>query len=103
MHAPVTSDKECHPRDVGLEPLLTSSITTRLKSNLLSNQIRRLIFRSHVVVPVIDVIDDDTMEYLKGDGTPQIGGVSWGLIFTWQSMQKPDRLAWNKNRTIPIK
>ena len=56
-----------------------------------------------MVVPVIDVIDDDTFEYMKGDGTPQIGGVSWGLIFTWQSMQTPDRVAWMKNRTIPIK
>ncbi|XP_072041875.1 polypeptide N-acetylgalactosaminyltransferase 13-like [Amphiura filiformis] len=59
--------------------------------------------RSNVVVPVIDVIDDDNMEYLKGDGTPQIGGFSWGLIFNWQGMQKADRIAWNKNKTVPVR
>ena len=56
-----------------------------------------------MVVPVINVIDHDTLEFMKGDGTPKIGDVSWGLIFTWRSMQTPDRVAWMKNRTIPIK
>ena len=56
-----------------------------------------------MVVPVIDVIDDENLEYLKGDGTPQIGGFSWGLIFNWQAMQKEDKLAWIQNQTIPIK
>ena len=39
--------------------------------------------RSSVVCPIIDVIDDKTLEY-SGNGGYQIGGFYWSLHFSWQ-------------------
>ena len=39
--------------------------------------------RTSVVCPIIDVINDKTLEYAKYGGY-QIGGFTWSLFFTWQ-------------------
>lgn len=40
--------------------------------------------RTAVVCPIIDVIDDKTMEYYHGNGEFfQIGGFTWSGHFTW--------------------
>ena len=40
--------------------------------------------RKAVVCPIIDVIDDKTLEYYHGNGAFfQIGGFTWSGHFTW--------------------
>ncbi|GFO08090.1 polypeptide n-acetylgalactosaminyltransferase, partial [Plakobranchus ocellatus] len=39
--------------------------------------------RRTVLCPIIDAIDDYTLEY-SGNGGYQIGGFTWSLHFTWQ-------------------
>ena len=53
-----------------------------------------------MVCPVIDVINDETFEYLpnlrldKGaDETVQIGGFNWGMIFTWHVIPEKQKKA----------
>lgn len=45
-----------------------------------------------VVCPVIDVIDDDTLEYHYSDskGT-SVGGFDWNLQFTWHAIPENER------------
>ena len=46
--------------------------------------------RSNVVAPVIDVIDDKTMQYKFGNArATNIGGFDWNLQFNWHGI--PDR------------
>ncbi|XP_050429711.1 putative polypeptide N-acetylgalactosaminyltransferase 9 isoform X2 [Adelges cooleyi] len=42
-----------------------------------------------VVCPVIDSIDDNTLEYRYHQGYPSIGGFDWRLLFNWHVV--PDR------------
>jgi len=61
-------DSHCEANTGWLEPLLH-----RIKENPLA-----------FVVPIIDVIDDKTMEYYHGNGNYfQVGGFTWGGHFTW--------------------
>lgn len=41
-----------------------------------------------MIVPIIDVIDDKTLEYLHNEGSLlfQIGGFSWSGHFTWHDI-----------------
>jgi len=61
-------DSHCEANTGWLEPLLQ-----RIKENPLA-----------FVVPIIDVIDDKTMEYYHGNGNYfQVGGFTWGGHFNW--------------------
>lgn len=44
--------------------------------------------RTAVLVPIIDVIDDKTLEYMHNEGSLlfQIGGFSWSGHFTWHDI-----------------
>lgn len=44
--------------------------------------------RKTVVCPMIDAIDDKTLEFSKGGGL-SVGGFTWSLHFTWRSV--PER------------
>jgi len=69
-----------------LEPLL-ERITTDAKT---------------VVCPVIDVIDDDSLEYHYSDskGT-SVGGFDWNLQFTWHAIPEAERKR-RKNSAEPV-
>lgn len=43
-----------------------------------------------VLCPVVDNIDDKTLEYSKNGGM-SIGGFTWSLHFTWRTVPKKDR------------
>lgn len=44
--------------------------------------------RTAVLVPIIDVIEDNTLAYsTNGDTTYQVGGFSWSGHFTWIDIQ----------------
>jgi polypeptide N-acetylgalactosaminyltransferase len=61
-------DSHCEANTGWLEPMLA-----RIKENPLA-----------FVVPIIDVIDDKTMEYYHGNGNYfQVGGFTWGGHFNW--------------------
>jgi len=61
-------DSHCECNTGWLEPLLA-----RIKENPLA-----------FVVPIIDVIDDGTLEYYHGNGNYfQVGGFTWSGHFTW--------------------
>ena len=61
-------DSHCECNTGWLEPLLA-----RIKEKPLA-----------FVVPIIDVIDDKTLEYYHGNGNYfQVGGFTWSGHFTW--------------------
>lgn len=61
-------DSHCECNTGWLQPLLA-----RIKENPLA-----------FVVPIIDVIDDKTLEYYHGNGNYfQVGGFTWSGHFTW--------------------
>lgn len=65
-------DSHCEVGIMWLEPLLQ-----RIKNQ-----------RNAVIVPIIDVIDDRTLEYMHNEGSLlfQIGGFSWSGHFTWHDI-----------------
>ncbi|XP_023346877.1 polypeptide N-acetylgalactosaminyltransferase 1 [Eurytemora carolleeae] len=70
-------DSHCECNTGWLEPLLQ-----RIKEEPMA-----------FVVPIIDVIDDKTMEYYHGNGNYfQVGGFTWGGHFTWIDIS-PEELA----------
>jgi polypeptide N-acetylgalactosaminyltransferase len=80
VKAPVVTflDSHCECTEGWLEPLLD-----RIARN-----------SSNVVCPVIDVIDDDTLEYhYRDSGGVNVGGFDWNLQFNWHAV--PDH---EKNR-----
>jgi polypeptide N-acetylgalactosaminyltransferase len=55
-----------------------------------------------VVCPVIDVIDDDTLEFHFGDSkATSVGGFDWNLQFTWHSIPEKER-ARHKSSAEPV-
>jgi len=55
--------------------------------------------QSNVVAPVIDVIDDKTMQYKFGSAkATNVGGFDWNLQFNWHGI--PDRET--KRRTSDV-
>jgi polypeptide N-acetylgalactosaminyltransferase len=70
-------DSHCECNEGWLEPLLA-----RIKEN-----------PKAFVVPIIDVIDDKTLEYYHGNGNYfQVGGFTWSGHFTWVDIP-PSELA----------
>ncbi|MFN9941749.1 MAG: glycosyltransferase, partial [bacterium] len=73
VKAPVVTflDSHCECTEGWLEPLLD-----RIARN-----------SSNVVCPVIDVIDDDTLEYhYRDSGGVNVGGVDWNLQCNWPAV-----------------
>ncbi|XP_018020452.1 polypeptide N-acetylgalactosaminyltransferase 1 [Hyalella azteca] len=61
-------DSHCEANEKWMEPMLQ-----RIKES-----------RTAVLVPIIDVIDDKTLEYYAGNGRYfQVGGFTWSGHFTW--------------------
>ncbi|KAK8404121.1 hypothetical protein O3P69_000290 [Scylla paramamosain] len=69
-------DSHCEANDMWMEPLLQ-----RIKES-----------RSAVLVPIIDVIDDSTLEYYHGNGRYfQVGGFTWSGHFTWIEISEKEQ------------
>ena len=48
---------------------------------------------SNVLTPIIEVINDDTLEYKTSKARDvQVGGFTWNLVFTWHGVPKADKL-----------
>jgi len=68
---------------------------TDMRNNIFPGWLEPLLDRiaanwSNVVIPVIDVIDDKTMQYKFGDAkATNVGGFDWGLQFNWHGI--PER------------
>ncbi|XP_045599382.1 polypeptide N-acetylgalactosaminyltransferase 1 isoform X1 [Procambarus clarkii] len=76
-------DSHCEANDKWMEPLLQ-----RIKES-----------RSAVLVPIIDVIDDKTLEYYHGNGRYfQVGGFTWSGHFTWIDISEQEQ----KRRANPV-
>ncbi|XP_069996208.1 polypeptide N-acetylgalactosaminyltransferase 1-like isoform X2 [Penaeus vannamei] len=76
-------DSHCEANEKWMEPLLQ-----RIKES-----------RSAVVVPIIDVIDDKTLEYYNGNGRYfQVGGFTWSGHFTWIEISDAEQ----KRRGSPV-
>ncbi|XP_042239465.1 polypeptide N-acetylgalactosaminyltransferase 1-like [Homarus americanus] len=55
--------------------------------------------RSAVLVPIIDVVDDKTLEYYHGNGRYfQVGGFTWSGHFTWIDISEEEQ----KRRGSPV-
>ena len=47
---------------------------------------------SHVVTPVIDVINDDNLQYqFSSAKTTSVGGFDWNLQFNWHAIPEHER------------
>ncbi|KAK3852462.1 hypothetical protein Pcinc_040953 [Petrolisthes cinctipes] len=69
-------DSHCEANQLWMEPLLQ-----RIKES-----------RSAVLVPIIDVIDDNTLEYYHGNGRYfQVGGFTWSGHFTWIEVNEEEQ------------
>ena len=56
--------------------------------------------RSVVLCPMIDAINDKTLEY-SGQGGVQIGGFSWNGHFTWRMV--PESVRKSNHPTDPVR
>ena len=78
VSAPVITylDSHCECTEGWLEPLLD-----RIARN-----------KTNVVCPVIDVIDDDTLEYhYRDSGGVNVGGFDWNLQFNWHAVPEHEK------------
>ena len=56
------------------------------------------------VVPIIDVIDDKTLQYYNGNGIYfQIGGFTWSGHFTWIDIPEREKARTNYNPVAPVR
>ncbi len=55
---------------------------------------------TNVVVPVIDVIEDETMRYVhhQGASSIQIGGFDWNLQYNWHPVPDHEK----RRRSNPV-
>ncbi|XP_048389792.2 polypeptide N-acetylgalactosaminyltransferase 13 isoform X4 [Stegostoma tigrinum] len=79
-------DAHCECTVGWLEPLLA-----RIKEN-----------RNAVVCPIIDVISDDTFEYMAGSDMTY-GGFNWKLNFRWYPVPQREMDRRKGDRTIPVR
>lgn len=58
--------------------------------------------KSNVVTPVIDVVDDTTLQYKFGSArSTNLGGFDWSLQFNWHAI--PERvLKYRKSEVEPL-
>ncbi|XP_025194818.1 polypeptide N-acetylgalactosaminyltransferase 5 isoform X2 [Melanaphis sacchari] len=79
-------DAHCECADGWLEPLLA----------------RIVLNRKTVVCPVIDVISDDTFEYVTASDMTW-GGFNWKLNFRWYRVPQREMSRRNQDRTAPLR
>lgn len=79
-------DAHCECADGWLEPLLA----------------RIVLNRKTVVCPVIDVISDDTFEYVTASDMTW-GGFNWKLNFRWYRVPQREMTRRNQDRTAPLR
>jgi len=79
-------DAHCECTEGWLEPLL--------------NEIHK--DRTAVVCPIIDVISDDTFEYITGSDMTW-GGFNWKLNFRWYSVPQRELERRNGDRSLPLR
>ncbi|KAE9539442.1 hypothetical protein AGLY_004694 [Aphis glycines] len=79
-------DAHCECADGWLEPLLA----------------RIVLNRKTVVCPVIDVISDDTFEYVTASDMTW-GGFNWKLNFRWYRVPQREMARRNQDRTAPLR
>ena len=71
-----------------LEPILS-----RIKEN-----------DTNVIVPVIDVINDETLKFqYMGSGHAAAGGMNWGLIFNWHAVPDAEKRRRNYKDYLPFR
>ena len=58
--------------------------------------------RSAVVCPIIDVISDDTFEYMAGSDMTY-GGFNWKLNFRWYPVPQREMDRRKGDRTLPVR
>ena len=61
-----------------------------------------LLFRATVICPIIDVISDDTFEYITGSDMTW-GGFNWRLNFRWYSVPQRELDRRGGDRSIPLR
>lgn len=61
-----------------------------------------LLFRRTVVCPIIDVISDDTFEYMAGSDMTY-GGFNWKLNFRWYPVPQREMDRRKGDRTLPVR
>ena len=59
-------------------------------------------FRTAVVCPIIDVISDDTFEYITGSDMTW-GGFNWKLNFRWYSVPQRELERRGGDRSLPLR
>lgn len=59
-------------------------------------------FRKTVVCPIIDVISDDTFEYMAGSDMTY-GGFNWKLNFRWYPVPQREMDRRKGDRTLPVR
>ncbi|XP_045169871.2 polypeptide N-acetylgalactosaminyltransferase 5-like isoform X2 [Mercenaria mercenaria] len=84
-------DSHCEVTEGWLPPLLH-----RIKEN-----------NTNVLVPVIDVIDDNTFRYngMSGGGIRSVfvGGFDWGLLFNWHAIPEKELERINHKNHLPVR
>lgn len=60
------------------------------------------LFRRTVVCPIIDVISDDTFEYMAGSDMTY-GGFNWKLNFRWYPVPQREMDRRKGDRTLPVR
>lgn len=61
-----------------------------------------LFFRRAVVCPIIDVISDETFEYMAGSDMTY-GGFNWKLNFRWYPVPQREMDRRKGDRTLPVR
>lgn len=61
-----------------------------------------LLSRRTVVCPIIDVISDDTFEYMAGSDMTY-GGFNWKLNFRWYPVPQREMDRRKGDRTLPVR
>ncbi|XP_077979729.1 polypeptide N-acetylgalactosaminyltransferase 1-like [Glandiceps talaboti] len=59
--------------------------------------------KTTVVCPVINIISDETFEYINGTDVTQVGGFDWRLVFTWHVVPIKEKQRIHFDRTAPVR
>ncbi|XP_070580719.1 polypeptide N-acetylgalactosaminyltransferase 13-like [Ptychodera flava] len=81
-------DSHCECTEGWLEPMLA-----RIAEN-----------KRNVVCPIINIISDETFEFIVSNGRhTQVGGFDWRLIFTWHVIPKSELIRLKFSQTSPVR
>ena len=60
--------------------------------------------QTSVIVPVIDTIADDTLQYgYQGGSSVYVGGFDWGLLFNWHPIPDNEMKRIGYKKHIPVR